>query len=212
MIHGVVMSSDLPRCPGGGVVTAANCLICGEPYVSALHFCAGQEPEARANMMTRTIKLRCHCGRDITWDTPMGTSQLPMCTGCGDFCHLCACSEAPQDAHSGPTAAKTPESALQSPGLSPGAASEAGPLDSEKRCVVCGSQAGVHLATAPVCPEHADPLALERRVGELERTIKAARRSLALLRDSSAEGSWVKCEAEMVLKQIAFHLGEPEHA
>jgi hypothetical protein len=94
--------------------------------------------------------------------------------------------EVPQDARSGDSERFPSTAPVDSHNLASGAAEEAAPL---KRCVVCGQQAGVSLTSAAVCQEHADPLALEQRVGELERDLAAAQQAWEHLKAALDRGS-----------------------
>lgn len=58
---------------------------------------------------TRTVKFRCHCGRDITFDP----GQWPVCVACQQVCDECTC---PPVLAQAPTDAAIPAGALLEPG------------------------------------------------------------------------------------------------
>ncbi len=133
---------------------ATSCPGCHRPWAAlgALHLCVPR-PECPA-VETRTIRMRCRCGRDIYY---AATSHLPKCTGCSQVCHVCTCSEVPQ------ANVEAPTDAAVVPGGSP------------RLCVVCAAPAGVYFATSPICPAHASPDALSRALREARAEVAALR-------------------------------------
>lgn len=111
-----------------------------------------------------------------------GTTCM-ACSATYEGLHFCAQGEpdVPQDARSGDSGGFTPATGTESPDLSSGAARDANPL--ERRCVVCGTSAGVHLIVAPACADHVSPDALEVVLAEARAERDEARRKAAVLRE-----------------------------
>jgi hypothetical protein len=93
------------------------------------------------------------------------------------------------------------------------------PKPHASRCIVCESEAGVHLATSPVCPAHASPVALSQALQEARAERDAMRDVLkrwsaaCAAFDDAVPGSWNRhlawmdaCEAERDVKTLAAEL------